>query len=103
MKRLESKLDTLKKYGTAYNNVKDNLEKYGSKYPDIKMKYDEAMVNYRAQIPIKFVVEHAIPNEFKARPKRMIILAISILAANFFGLFYLLFRERFNRTVTNKE
>lgn len=102
MKRLESKLDTLKKYGSAYTNVKDNLEKYSSKYPDIKMKYDEAMVNYRAQIPIKFIVEHAVPDEFKARPKRMVILAISIVAANFFGLFYLLFRERFSRAASKK-
>jgi uncharacterized protein involved in exopolysaccharide biosynthesis len=66
------------------------------------MKYDEAMVNYRAQIPIKFIVEHAVPDEFKARPKRMVILAISIVAANFFGLFYLLFRERFSRAASKK-
>jgi uncharacterized protein involved in exopolysaccharide biosynthesis len=97
IKRLESKIDTLKKYGTAYNNVKDNLEKYSSKYPDIKMKYDEALVNYNSQIPIKFVAEHAIADEFKARPKRMIWVAITVIAANLFGLFVLMFRERFSK------
>jgi hypothetical protein len=96
MKRLEAKLDTLKKYGTAYQNIHDNLEKYGAKYPDIKMKYDEALVNYSTIIPMKFIVEAAKPNEFKARPKRMIILAISILAANMMALFVLLIRERFS-------
>jgi uncharacterized protein involved in exopolysaccharide biosynthesis len=95
MKRLEARLDTLKKYGSAYQNIHDNLEKYGAKYPDIKMKYDEALVNYNTMIPNKFVVEKAKPNEYKAKPKRLIILGITILAANLMGLFYLLFRERF--------
>jgi len=93
--RLQPTLDTLKKYGSAYMNIKDNLDKYGAKYPDIKMKYDEALVNYNSIIPLKFVVEKAIPNEFKARPKRMVLMGIAILAANLFGLFFLLLRERF--------
>jgi LPS O-antigen subunit length determinant protein (WzzB/FepE family) len=97
MKRIEIKLDTLRKYGSAYQYTKDNLDKYASKYPDIKMKYDEALVNADNFLPIKFVVERAIPNEFKAKPKRMIFLFITILAANLIGLFFLLFRERFTR------
>jgi uncharacterized protein involved in exopolysaccharide biosynthesis len=98
IKRLEAKLDTLKKYGSAYQNTKDNLDKYASKYPDIKMKYDEALVNYRTQLPIKFVVERAKPNEFKSRPKRMIMILIGVVAANLMGLFYLLFREKFGKS-----
>jgi len=98
MKRLEGKLDTLKKYGGAYQNIHDDLEKYGSKYPDIKMKYDEALVNYNTIIPIKFVVEKAKPNEYRAKPRRTIFLIITVLAANLVGLFYLLFRERFSKT-----
>lgn len=97
MKRLNSEMDTLKKYGSAYTNIKDNLEKYSSKYPDIKMKYDEAQVNYNSQIPLKFVMEHAIPDQFKARPKRMVWIVICVIAANLFGLFILLFRERFSK------
>ncbi len=97
MKRLEAKLDTLKKYGGAHQNLKDNLERYAAKYPDIKMKYDEALVNYNSIIPIKFVVEKAKSDEFKARPKRIIIILIGVVAANMLGLFYLLFRERFNK------
>jgi len=95
IKRLEGKLDTLKKYGGAYQNIHDNLEKYGAKYPDIKMKYDEALVNYNTMIPVKFVVEKAKPNEFKARPKRSVYLIITVLACNVLGLFVLLIRERF--------
>jgi uncharacterized protein involved in exopolysaccharide biosynthesis len=96
MKRLEAKLDTLKKYGSAYQNIHDNLDKYATKYPDIKMKYDEALVNYNTSIPMKFVIQPAYPNEYKARPKRMIIVGISVLSANLLGLFFLLIRERFS-------
>jgi uncharacterized protein involved in exopolysaccharide biosynthesis len=98
MKRLEAKLDTLKKYGGAYQYMHDNLEKYSSKYPDIKMKYDEALVNYNTLIPSKFQIEKAKPDEFKAKPKRLVFLVITVLAANLMGLFYLLFRERFSKT-----
>jgi hypothetical protein len=98
MRRLENKIDTLKKFGGAYQNIHDNLEKYGAKYPDIKMKYDEALVNYNTIMPLKFVIQKAIPNEFKAKPKRMIFMAITVIAANLMGLLYLLFRERFRKT-----
>ena len=93
MKRLNITLDILKKYGGAYENIHDNLEKYGAKYPDIKMKYDEALVNYNKIIPAKFVVEKARPNEFKAKPKRLIIIAISVIACNLIGLFVLLLKD----------
>jgi hypothetical protein len=97
MKRIEEKLDTLKKYGSAYQYAKDNLDKYATKYPDIKMKYDEALVNAKSMLPIKFVIEKAIPNEYKAKPKRLILLIAIVLGANLVTLLILLFRERFRR------
>ena len=93
MKRLNITLDILKKYGGAYENIHDNLEKYGTKYPDIRMKYDEALVNYNKIMPTKFVVEKAMPNEFKAKPKRIMIIAISVIACNLIGLFVLLLKD----------
>jgi uncharacterized protein involved in exopolysaccharide biosynthesis len=95
--RLEAKLDTLKKYGSAYQNIHDNLEKYSFKYPDIKAKYDEALVNYNTSLPIKFVVEKARPNEYKAKPNRFLILSVAVIASNLVGFLILLFREKFNK------
>ncbi|HQQ93806.1 MAG TPA: Wzz/FepE/Etk N-terminal domain-containing protein [Bacteroidia bacterium] len=94
IKRLGDKLDTLAKYGGAYQTTKDNLDKYSSKYPDIKMKYDEALVNYNTFIPAKFVVEKAVPNEYKAKPRRFIIILISVVACNLLALFALLLQEK---------
>ena len=100
--RLQAKLDTLQKYGGAYQNIKDNLDKYSSKYPDIKMKYDEALVNYRSTIPLKFVVEKAKPNEYKAKPHRALILALIVISTNLIGLFWLLIRERTRGDIAGK-
>lgn len=97
IKRLEEKLDTLKKYGSAYQNVHDNLEKYSFKYPDIKSKYDEALVNYNTNIPGKFVVEKAKPNEYKAKPNRLLFLSVTVIASNLLGFLILLFRDKFNK------
>jgi uncharacterized protein involved in exopolysaccharide biosynthesis len=98
-KRLEEKLDTLTKYGGAYQTMHDNLERYGAKYPDIKAKYDEALVNYNTTLPAKFVVEKAKPNEYKARPKRIIIILVALLATNLITLIFLLFKERFKNLI----
>lgn len=95
MKRLEGKLDTLKKYGGAYQVMHDNLDKYSAKYPDIKAKYDEALVNHSTVLPTKFIVEKARPNEYKARPKRLIIISIAVIANNLIALMFMLFKEKF--------
>lgn len=92
--RLDAKLAFLRKHGSAYQYAKDNLDMYSAKYPDIRMKYDEALVNAENQLPMKFIVEAAIPNEFKAKPKRFLLLLIAVLAANFVTLFVLLIYDR---------
>lgn len=93
-KKLQEKLDVLKKYGTAYDAVYADLKKYRLKYPIIKNKYDEAMVNYNSPMPSKFVVDKAIGNEKKAKPIRSLIVIISSVSAFLIALMYLLFLER---------
>ena len=100
--RLKQKLDTLGKYGTAYTNTKDNLDKYGVKYPDIRQKYDDALLNYNSYIPLKFEVEKGIPNEYKSRPKRTLMLIVIILATNVFALFWLLVKDKMARNALLK-
>ncbi|MFN8116920.1 MAG: Wzz/FepE/Etk N-terminal domain-containing protein [Bacteroidia bacterium] len=94
-KKLQEKLDLLKKYGTAYDAVYADLKKYRLKYPIIKNKYDEALVNYNKPMPSKFVVDKATPNEKKAKPMRWLIVLISCTSAFLIALLYLLLTERF--------
>lgn len=93
-RRLSAKLDTLKKYGSAYQNTKDNLDKYSAKYPDIKMKYDEALANNRTLIPIEFVAQTAYPNPYKARPVRSLWIIVMVLIADFSVLLVLLYKKQ---------
>lgn len=97
IKRLEGKLDTLKKYGMAYQTIRDNLDKYSYKYPDIKQKYDEAVVNYNAIIPTKFVVEKAKPDKHREKPKRTIIVGLALVANNLLALLILLIKENLTK------
>lgn len=94
-KRLEAKLDTLKKYGGAYQHINENLKKYRFKYPVIKGKYDEALVNTKKALPFKFVVDRATPNEKKAKPVRWLIVVMSTLSAFLLTLVVLLGFDRY--------
>lgn len=94
-KKLQEKLDLLKKYGTAYDAIYADLKKYRLKYPIIKNKYDEALVNYNKPMPSKFIVDKATPNEKKAKPMKWLIVLISTASAFLIALLYLLITERF--------
>lgn len=91
---IKVKLDILKKYGMAYDDVFENLKKYRFKYPVIKQKYDEALINYSKQLPSKFIVDKAITNEKKARPVRALIVLIPTISTFLIALLYLLFADR---------
>lgn len=91
---LQVKLDVLEKYGMQYDDLFANLKKYRSKYPVIKQKYDEAKVNYQRNLPAKFIVDYAMPNEKKAKPVRAIIVLVPTISAFLLALLYLLFSDR---------
>jgi hypothetical protein len=93
-KNLQTKLDLLKKYGVAYDDVYGNLKKYRLKYPIIKNKYDEAIVNYNNAMPSKFIVDKAVADEKKAKPYRGLIILLSTSSAFLLALMFLLFAEK---------
>lgn len=95
VKKIQEKMDILKKYGLVYDDLYGNLKKYRLKYPIIKNKYDEALVNYNSPLPSKFVVEKATPNEKKEKPLKWLIVTLSTVSAFLAALLYLLFAERF--------
>jgi tyrosine-protein kinase Etk/Wzc len=92
--KLQVKLDILKKYGMAYQDLNEKLKKYRFKYPVIKGKYDEARVNFERHLPSKFVVEKAISNEKKAKPVRAIIVLVPTISTFLLVLLYLMFADK---------
>jgi len=93
-KKLQEKLDILRKYGTSFDNFYSNLKKYRLKYPIIKNKYDEALVNYQKPFASKFVVEKPYPSEKKERPIRWLIVLFSSVSAFVLSFCYLLAKEK---------
>lgn len=91
----EKRLDVLKNYGGNYLAVEENLKKYRFKYPVLKAHYDEALVNYNENLPFKFTVEKAKPNEYKARPKRFLIVGFSMIATFILTLLMYIIKDRF--------
>ncbi|MBP7808013.1 MAG: hypothetical protein KA163_01850 [Bacteroidia bacterium] len=100
IKALEEKLAALKKYGGAYNQVSENLRKYRFKFPVIKAKYDEAEVNMKKSLPFKFVVDKAMPNEYKAKPVRWLIILLSTASAFALTIMLLILSERYKSLKT---
>ena len=92
-KVLEEKLNNLKKYGGAYLHVSENLRKYRFKFPVIKAKYDEALVNKDKYIPFLQIVEKGVPDEFKARPIKTLIVLITLLSTFILTFIILMFKE----------
>ena len=92
-KVLEEKLNNLKKYGGAYLHVSENLRKYRFKFPVIKAKYDEALVNKDKYIPFLQVVEKGVPDEFKARPIKSLIVLITFLSTFILTFIILMLKE----------
>lgn len=94
-KLLEEKLNTLKKYGGAYFQISENLRKYRFKFPVIKAKYDEALINSTKNLPFRFVVDRATPNEYKAKPVRWLIVLISTLSTLILSIVCLTIGEKY--------
>jgi capsular polysaccharide biosynthesis protein len=92
--KLKVKLDTIQKYGMAYQDLNEKLKKYRFKYPVIKGKYDEAFVNCTKQLPSKFIVDKAVRNEKKAKPVKSLIVIITTFSAFLLSLLYLLFIDK---------
>lgn len=99
-KALEEKLSALKKYGGAYNQISENLRKYRFKFPVIKAKYDEAEVNVKKSLPFKFVVDKAMPNEYKAKPVRWLIILLSTVSVFALTIVLLIMSERYKSIKT---
>ncbi len=97
MAAIEKKLDILRSYGGNYLAIEENLKKYRFKYPVLKSKYDEALVNLNQNLPFKFEIEKAIPNEYKARPKRATIILLSVFGSLFFSIVILLIKEKLSK------
>jgi uncharacterized protein involved in exopolysaccharide biosynthesis len=88
--KIEDKISVLSKYGSPYLSMTYLLEQENLHLSDIKAKYAEAKVDLEQNLPYKFIVDRAVPSEKKDSPKRMLIVIVSVFAAEFFALLALI-------------
>ncbi len=93
-KSLEKLLENLQKYGGAYNTWSENLRKYRAKFTVIKYKYDQMMVDANNVLPLKYVIQKAIPNTKKSRPVRWLVILICFLASEIILFSFLIIKHK---------
>jgi len=95
--KLQAKLDTLAKYGSAYNALADNAEYERERLILLRSKYEETMVDASKDVPHKFVVNQAWPSEKKAYPIRWLIVVVSTLSAFLLTVLAIIASENYKR------
>jgi uncharacterized protein involved in exopolysaccharide biosynthesis len=98
VRRLESQLSLLAKYGGAYVSVRDRLIKYNDRISVLSSKYQQAKMDAQQDLPYKYIVEKAYRSDRKAYPVRWLIVMVSAISALFLTLILLLIRD----TIQNK-
>lgn len=93
------KLDILEKYGSRAVVLRDEIVFHQRTLTELRTKLVSAQVLATHNIPYKFVINKAGVSESKDRPKRMIIVLFSALAAFFAALFLLVIIENIKKLV----
>jgi uncharacterized protein involved in exopolysaccharide biosynthesis len=97
VRELESQLDTLAKYGSAYKSMTENLEFLRERFVLLRGKYDEVKVDANQNITHKFVVNEAQPQEKKAYPVRWLIVVVSTMSALLLAILVIIGVENYQR------
>jgi uncharacterized protein involved in exopolysaccharide biosynthesis len=98
IRKLESQLSLLAKYGGAYVSVRDRLIKYNDRISVLSSKYQQSKMDAQQDLPYKYIVEKAYRSDKKAYPVRWLIVLVSAISALFLTLILLLIRD----TIQNK-
>jgi uncharacterized protein involved in exopolysaccharide biosynthesis len=71
------------------------LEVKKALFLELKKQYEIAKINENRDISSFDTIEKAYPNTLKIKPKRILIIFVTLIAGTFFTIFYLIFKIRF--------
>lgn len=97
VKALDSKLDTLAKYGGPYVSIRDALEYDKQQLTEIKAKYEEAKVDANEELPQTFRVDDAYKAEKKSYPVRWLIVLVSLVSTVLLTIFVLILLDSISK------
>jgi len=98
VKAIQSKLDTLAKYGGTYVSLRDELTYLKEEVVKLKTAYDQAKVDVEESLPATFKVNNAYAAEKKKYPIRWLIVALSMLGAFTFTLVSILIWDTISKS-----
>ncbi len=78
---IETKLDTLAKYGGVYVSLRDELLYLKEELVHLRTRFDQAKVDVSESMPATFKVNNAYPAEKKSYPTRWLIVMLAGLGA----------------------
>ena len=81
-------------YGSRYDALADLREFRIERMTEQEVSYEQSESDANENFNHKFIVEKAYPSDKKAKPKRMIIVLVSTIAAIVFMLIVLLIKSR---------
>ncbi len=97
--RIKKELDLLAEGGGAYTRYYNELQYSSLQLKEIKETLHILRIEAAAEIPSQFVIDWGVPSDKKAKPKKLVIVIVSTLAAMFFAVFMFVLLDFFNRSL----
>jgi tyrosine-protein kinase Etk/Wzc len=91
---IQRKIDVNVKYGSLYDALEIRIEEMIVKMEEFRVSYEQAESDANSNFTHKFIVEKAEVADRKEKPKRMIIVLVSVVSGFIFGVFFLLIKQR---------
>jgi capsular polysaccharide biosynthesis protein len=99
MQRLQKELEKLEKWGSIAFSLRQEQVYLSEQVALSKLRLMGAQMDMSGVMPVKFVIEKAIPNDKKVYPKKLIISIISALGAFILTLMTLLIIDKIKREI----
>ena len=103
MKRLEEELKKMATWGPRSLTLYEEQAYFREYQALVKTKLMNAIADMDTEVPVKFVIERAIPADKKAYPKKSLIVLLSTFSAFVLAVLVLLTIEKIKSSSPEKE
>jgi tyrosine-protein kinase Etk/Wzc len=98
---IQEKIDINRKFGSMFDALEHRRNEMIIKIEEFRVSYEQAESDANANFTHKFIVEKAVVADRKEKPKRMIIVLVSVVSGFIFGVFFLLIKQRLKELKLN--
>ncbi len=95
--RLEKEMAKLAEWGPTVTTIQNEQATFTKYQALCKQKLMDAQMDMESKMPVKFVIDRAIPADKKAYPKKSVIVILGTMGAFFTALFLSLLIEKIRR------